>query len=91
MIFEAGNNVFIFLFGIILLLIIGRIFLTPIKFILKFLLNSVIGVLVLLLLSFLGKFIGLIIYINLFNVIVSAILGVPGIILILMLKWIGFG
>lgn len=91
MIFESSNNILIFLFGVILLIIIGRLFISPIKFILKFLLNSVIGVLILFLISFLGKFIGLLININIFNIIVSAILGIPGIILILMLKWLGFG
>ena len=91
MIFEQSNNILVFLFGVILLIIIGRLYITPIKFILKILLNSAIGLAILFVINFFGKMIGLTIGINVITVLVSGILGVPGIVLMLMLKWLGFG
>lgn len=91
MIFEQSNDALIFLFGVILLIIVGRIFIKPIKFILKLLLNSAIGLLIFFALSYFGKLIGLIVNINIFNIVISAILGIPGVILILLLKLLGYG
>lgn len=85
------NNVLVFLFGVILLIIIGRVFLTPIKFILKILLNSAFGLGVLFLINFFGAGAGLNVGINWLTGLICGILGVPGVILVLLLKWLGFG
>ncbi|MBQ3378981.1 MAG: pro-sigmaK processing inhibitor BofA family protein [Clostridia bacterium] len=86
-----GNDILAFLFGIILLIIIGRVFLKPIKFILKILLNSAAGLLILFIINFFGANAGMTIGINWLTGLICGVLGVPGVILVLLLKWLGFG
>lgn len=60
----------------------------PIKWALKLLLNALIGFVGLLILNFLGSFIGISLGINWFNAIITGVLGVPGVILLLLIKYI---
>ncbi len=60
----------------------------PIKWALKLLLNALIGFVGLLILNFLGSFIGISLGVNWFNAIITGVLGVPGVILLLLIKYI---
>lgn len=74
--------------GLILLYIMGRLFIIPLKIVLKLVYNGLIGGIVLLMLNYLGKFIGLHIAINPVTSLVVGFLGVPGVILLIILKYI---
>ncbi|MBQ1434731.1 MAG: pro-sigmaK processing inhibitor BofA family protein [Clostridia bacterium] len=89
---EIGqNDVLAFIFGVILLIIIGRLFLTPIKFILKIALNSAFGLFILFIVNFFGKAAGLTVGINWLTGLICGVLGIPGVVLVLLLKWLGYG
>ena len=69
-------------------LIAMRLFSLPIKWIGKLIINTAAGVVLLMLLSYLESYIGIPIGINALTVSVSAVLGVPGIVLLLMIRWL---
>ncbi len=60
----------------------------PIKIILKLLLNTVCGFIALFVINYLGAFIGISVAVNWINAVIVGALGVPGVALILLLKWI---
>ena len=72
--------------GIILIILIVSIFRKPIKWLIKLLISSALGLVALLLVNLgLGAF-GITIGINLYTVLTAGILGLPGIVLLLILK-----
>lgn len=72
----------------ILALIILVILRKPVKIILKLALNTLIGFLTLFVLNWLGAFIGISIAVNWINAVIVGVFGVPGVALILLLKWL---
>lgn len=72
----------------ILALVVFIILRKPIKIIFKLILNTVIGFLALFVINYLGSFIGISIAVNWINAVIVGVLGVPGVALILLLKWI---
>lgn len=75
-----------FLIGIILLYIILRLMVIPIKIIIKLIINALVGGLLLFFFNLVGGIFGLSIMINPLNAIIAGVLGVPGVILILILQ-----
>lgn len=73
---------------ILMLLLVMRIFTSPVKLIFKLLLNTILGFLALIAINFLGAAIGLTIGVNLINALVIGCLGVPGVGLLLLLRWL---
>lgn len=69
-------------------LVCFRIFTKPIRLVLKILLNIGFGFLALLILNFLGGFIGVGLGVNWLNAAVVGILGLPGVVLLLILRWL---
>lgn len=69
--------------GIILLF---KILSKPIKLIFKLLINAAIGWVVLGIFNFFGEAVGFTLDINLLNALITGILGVPGVILLVLLK-----
>ncbi|MDP4091879.1 MAG: pro-sigmaK processing inhibitor BofA family protein [Bacillota bacterium] len=74
--------------GIILLFILGRIFVFPMKFILKLLYNALIGGIVLIVINLLGGLVHYHIALNVVSALIVGTLGVPGIIFLVVLKLI---
>jgi len=72
--------------GLLLLLLVGWLLITPIKLLLKFLANGLIGGIMLLVLNLVGGGIGISVAINPVTALIAGFLGVPGIILILLLQ-----
>jgi inhibitor of the pro-sigma K processing machinery len=72
----------------ILALVVIVIIRKPIKIILKLVLNTVIGFLALFVINYLGAFIGVSVAVNWINAVIVGLLGIPGIALILLLKWL---
>lgn len=71
---------------IIFLLIFGKIFLFPMKKILKFILNTALGALAIFIINTIGTSFSFHIGLNFINAIIVGILGVPGAVLLILLK-----
>ena len=71
--------------AIILLFIFGKLFLWPLKIILKLAVNSLIGGAAILLINIIGAEIGIIIPLNMLNTLIVGVLGLPGAILLIVL------
>lgn len=71
--------------AIILIFLVGKIFLWPLKLILKLAISSVIGGLAILLINAIGAGFGVMIPLNLISAAVVGILGIPGAVLLLIL------
>ncbi len=72
--------------GIILLLVFGRLFLAPVKVILKLALNSLLGAAAILLANWAGSIIGFHMALNIYTAFIVGTLGIPGFILLSILK-----
>ncbi|MDD4570560.1 MAG: pro-sigmaK processing inhibitor BofA family protein [Tepidanaerobacteraceae bacterium] len=75
-------------FGLLMLYVVGRVLIMPLKIVLKLVYNALIGGIVLLILNFVGGYIGLYIALNPITALLVGFLGVPGIIMLLILKYI---
>ncbi len=71
--------------AVVLIFLIGKIFLWPLKMILKLVLNSLAGGLVILLINAVGAAFGLMIPLNFLNAVIVGVLGLPGAVLLLIL------
>ena len=80
--------IFAYVFGIIMLFLVAKLLLIPIKIVWKLAVNAVIGGITLLLINFIGGFFGLYIPINIITALTTGILGVPGVVMILILQYI---
>lgn len=74
--------------GLLMLYIVGRILIMPLKIVLRLVYNALVGGIALLLLNGLGGYIGLHIALNPVTAIITGFLGIPGIIMLLVLKYI---
>ncbi len=73
---------------ILLVVLLFKILKTPLKWALKLLLNAVGGFISLVILNFFGAIFGLSLTINLVNCLVAGILGLPGVVLLVLLKYV---
>ena len=81
-----SGTVFAYLAGIILLFFLGRFFALPVRVAGKLLFNSLIGGLVILAINFIGNFTNFNIALNFITALIIGVLGIPGFILIMVLK-----
>lgn len=72
--------------GIILLFILGRVLLVPMKVVLKLVYNALLGAIALIALNFVGGFLGFHITFNIITAFIVGTLGVPGLILLIILE-----
>jgi inhibitor of the pro-sigma K processing machinery len=75
-----------YVFGIILLYIIGRMFFMPIKLIFRLIYNGLIGGVMLWAVNFIGSHVGFMIAINPLTALIAGFLGLPGVILLILFK-----
>lgn len=80
------NSVGTFIICIVLLFIIGKVFIWPLKKILKLVFNSILGGLLIYIINIIGMNFGFHIGLNLLTSILVGILGIPGAILLVFLK-----
>jgi inhibitor of the pro-sigma K processing machinery len=78
-------------FGLLLLYVVGRVLIMPLKIVIKLVYNALIGGVILLLLNFIGGYFGLHIALNPVTALVVGFLGVPGVIMLLILQYILMG
>lgn len=72
--------------GIIILFIVAKLFLMPIRFIIKLVWNALIGGALLWLINLVGGLVGFTIAVNWISALVVGLLGVPGVILLVIWK-----
>jgi len=82
------NVVIAYVFGLILLYLVGWVLLVPIKMILKLIYNGILGGITLIVINFIGGFIGIHIGVNPITALTAGVLGIPGVILLLALQYI---
>ena len=75
-----------YLSGIIIVFLLGRLFIVPIKKILKLLLNSVLGGILIFIINFIGGIWNFHIGLNIITAIFVGLLGIPGSIVLILLK-----
>ncbi len=63
------------------------IFTRPMKFLVRVLVNTAVGFVELIILNYVGAFIGISVGINLLNAVIVGVLGLPGLALLLILRW----
>lgn len=83
---NLNTNIITYLACICFLFLFGRIFIVPIKKILKLALNSIIGGLVIFLINIVGSNFGFHIGLNFFTSIIVGFLGLPGAIILIIIK-----
>lgn len=81
-------SIIAYIAGLLLTYVFCRIFIRPIKWLLKTTLNGILGGIILLLFKFLGGFIGLSITVNPVTALITGFLGLPGAILVIVLQHI---
>lgn len=79
--------VYILLIAAVILML--RIFTLPIRLFFRLLWNAIVGLVLLVIFNALGGLIGINIGVNLLTCLTAGILGIPGIILLLLIKWLG--
>ena len=80
------NIIAAYIVGILFLYILGRLFLIPVKIILKLVYNAIIGGVVLVIINAVGSLFGFHIALNIFSALAVGLLGIPGILLLTVLK-----
>ncbi len=81
-------NITAYLFGLILLYIVTRLLLVPLQLMLRLLLNAVVGFALLWLVDWVGSYIGLHIGINPVTALIAGFLGVPGVVLLIVWRYL---
>ncbi|MEE0741349.1 MAG: pro-sigmaK processing inhibitor BofA family protein [Emergencia sp.] len=83
-----GTEMGVFLtFGgtLILIFLLGKALLIPLKMILRLLINSLVGAVLIIVINYIGMNFGIMIPINVVNSVTVGVLGVPGVIMLLLL------
>ena len=79
-------NIITYLACICFIFIFGRIFIVPIKKILKLVLNSILGGVVIFIINVIGANFGFHIGLNFFTSILIGLLGLPGVVCLIIIK-----
>jgi len=77
-----------FIFGMIILYIVGRVLFVPLKIVFRLIINGLVGGLFLWIMNIVGGVFGLYIAINPITALVAGLLGIPGIVLLFVLKYV---
>lgn len=80
------NNIIAYIACIFFLFIFGKVFIVPIKTIIKLVINSVLGGVVIFLINFIGAYFNFHIGLNLVTSIFVGLLGIPGAVVVVLLK-----
>lgn len=80
------NSIIAYIACIFFLFIFGRIFIVPIKTILKLIINSVLGGVIIFVINFIGSLFNFHIGLNFITSIFVGLLGIPGAIVIVIIK-----
>lgn len=79
-------NILTYISGFCILFVLCRVFIVPLKAMLKLLLNSSFGAIIILIINFVGSFFSFHVGLNFFTIIFVSILGIPGAVLLTLIK-----
>ena len=82
------TSIFAYAAGLVLVFVFCRIFIKPIKWMLKLIINGILGGLILTAVNFVGGFAGISVIINPLSALLAGLLGVPGVVLVIILQYI---
>ncbi|HEY8421698.1 MAG TPA: pro-sigmaK processing inhibitor BofA family protein [Thermoclostridium sp.] len=74
--------------GIILVMFFGKALKVPLKIALRLLFNSILGGMVIIIINYIGQIIDFQISLNIFSALIVGTLGLPGVILLIILKYL---
>lgn len=80
--------IFAYIIGVVLLYFLGKFFIVPMKTVLKLIYNSVLGGIIILIINFVGGFFSFQIALNPITAFITGTLGVPGVVLLIVLKYL---
>ncbi len=83
---EFDSNIIAYIACIFFLFIFGKVFIVPIRTILKLVINSVLGGIAIFIINLIGSFFNFHIGLNLITAIFIGLLGIPGAIVIIVIK-----
>lgn len=83
---NIDSNILTYLACICFLFIFGRVFIVPIRKVLKLVINSMLGGLTIFLINLVGASFGFHIGLNIFTSIIVGILGIPGAVCLVIVK-----
>lgn len=82
------STVAVVVIAILLIILLIKLLKTPLKWLWKFLINALTGVIILFVTNLLGSVLGFSLDITWLNAIVAGLLGFPGVLLLLVIKYI---
>lgn len=85
---DMGTELSVFLtFGgaLILIFLLGKALLVPLKVLLRLLVNSILGGALIIIINYIGVHFGIMIPINAVNAVTVGVLGIPGVVMLLLL------
>ncbi|SEP47068.1 pro-sigmaK processing inhibitor BofA family protein [Propionispora vibrioides] len=80
------NVIIAYAFGIILIYLLGRMFLMPLRLIFRLIYNGLVGGVMLWVVNFVGAHMGFTLAINPITALIAGFLGLPGVILLILFK-----
>lgn len=80
------NSIIIYIACIIAIFIIGKLFIIPIKKILKLIINSILGGVIIYVINMVGASFNFHVGLNIWTALLTGFLGVPGVALLILLK-----
>ena len=87
MMFDS-SSIFAYAIGLVLIFVLCRIFIKPIKWMLRLFVNAAIGGLFLAAVNFAGGFAGITVVISPLSALLAGLLGVPGVLLVILLQYL---
>jgi len=85
---ETMQQIIVAIIVVALIFIFFKLFKAPLRLIFKLIINTIGGFITLVIINFLGSFIGISIGVNWLNAVIVGIFGLPGVGLLLILKWL---
>ncbi len=85
---ERGLIVLAWIIGVLIILAFGKALLLPLKTIIRLVINGILGGIVLLVINLIGGPLGFTLSLNAVSALVVGILGLPGLILLVILKFL---
>lgn len=85
---DRGLIILAWIIGVLIVFAFGKAMLLPLKIILRLVINGILGGIAIIIINLIGAPLGFTISLNIFSALVAGILGLPGIILLVILKFL---
>jgi inhibitor of the pro-sigma K processing machinery len=85
---DRGLIVLAWVVGVLIILILGKAMLLPLKIVLRLVINGILGGVAILVINLIGGPLGFTLALNPISALIAGILGLPGIILLVILKFL---